>query len=131
MAKAADRIADRQIASATQKYLEKSPIRHSRNPISGAIALLLRAPIAKADLVALFDSRATYAAIQSWRYGQCEAPQWAIDILDRKIELATAPHQEARKRLRAGPGKGWNKGAAIGIGQWRIKRAEQKEKAGG
>ena len=90
---------------------------------------LLPPPIAGRDLVELFDRRATFAAIKSWRFGQCAPPQWAIEILDRKLAARIAAIEARRQALPhcAGPGSGWNKNATRGLGEWRAKKNLQQK----
>jgi hypothetical protein len=51
------------------------------------IESLLGRPVARAALVSLFGGRATYDAIQHWRYGHASPPQWAIDLIRAQAEI--------------------------------------------
>ena len=39
----------------------------------------------RAAMVAVFNGRATWDAIRQWRRGVARAPQWAWDMLDKKM----------------------------------------------
>ena len=41
-----------------------------------------------ADIVALFEHRTTFGTIKGWRKGRRRAPQWAWDIIAKRM----APH---------------------------------------
>ena len=70
-----------------------------RNAIDRAIRTL--APNDRPQtLVDLFDGRANYHTIRSWRRGQVGTPQWALDLISAKLEGPLA----ALKREKAGPG---------------------------
>ena len=56
---------------------------------------LIPPPIPRAALLELFDNRATFAMIDAWRFGNVKAPQWARDILAKKI----AAHYEPLLKL--------------------------------
>jgi len=99
-------------------------------PIGQAIERLLPPPIRSAELVDLFDSRASYANIQAWRYGSHKPPQWALDIIDAKLAAAIEPIQECREAVRRegpGPGQGWDKRALTLLG-WRARQELEKER---
>ena len=42
-------------------------------------------PQPEAALLALFDWRADIVTIRNWRLGRTTPPQWAIDLLDKKL----------------------------------------------
>lgn len=75
-----------------------------RNAIDRAIREMA-ADDKPATLVALFDGRASYHTIRSWRRGQAGMPQWAIDLLRAKHDARGA----MLSTLVAGPGRsaGW------------------------
>jgi hypothetical protein len=49
----------------------------------------LEPPYSPAKLTAFFHGRASYGLIRHWRYGHCEPPPWATELM----------RQEARKRI--------------------------------
>jgi hypothetical protein len=86
--------------------IERGPQKHlcpaSENMRTGEIvehAIRVFAPSgSRADILALFQNRASFSAIQHWRKGRREPPQWAVDLLQTRA----APIM----RLKAGVGPG-------------------------
>lgn len=74
-----------------------------RNSVDHAIRVLARDDQPE-TLVALFDGRASYHTIRSWRK-RARAPQWAVDLLRAK----TATWRAAVDAMLVGPGRaaGW------------------------
>jgi hypothetical protein len=59
-----------------------------------------RYPGMKRYLVALFDGRAQYGAIQGWRFGRRNPPDWAIDMLAQRLEDEASQRLAAARLLR-------------------------------
>jgi hypothetical protein len=71
----------------------------ANRPFYAAVADLLPSPIVRRDLCALFDFRASYGAIQGWRFGRRSPPQWAIDLLRAKGKSAVRQRWNNLARL--------------------------------
>lgn len=52
---------------------------------------LIPPPIPRVALLELFDNRATFAMIDAWRFGDVKAPQWARELLEKKIAAHYEP----------------------------------------
>ena len=96
--------------------------------VKEAIEFLIPPPIGTAQLLDLFDGRASVAAARAWRFGRRRLPQWAADIIDRRLAERAAPIDHHRQRIRSaiGPGMGWNKGAKT-LAKWRAERAQKTQ----
>ena len=111
-----------QADSALTKQVRLTPAKALTVPFDRAIQVLLPAPINPEKLVALFDGRATYAAIKSWRYGVASPPQWALDVLEAKTrERANAMLQPIKEVT---PRRNYN--GTLALAAWRVKQANQK-----
>jgi hypothetical protein len=105
----------------------------NKGDFRAVIDCLLPPPARAADLVALFDNRATYAAIQNWRSGR-NAPAWAIELVCQKLDRRL---KEAYQKLARAPqwlSKADRRGAAgaKALAAWRERKArerDEKEKA--
>ena len=75
------------------------------------------------ESVALFDGRASWSAIEHWRRGRRQAPQWARDIIDAKWRELDALKRNAMAA------KGARAGDALRA--WHARQRAQKETAGG
>jgi hypothetical protein len=72
---------------------------HNRSPTTFERAIKALAPSgSRREIRALFGNRASWAAIQHWKAGRRDPPQWAIDCLRERV----APIMD----LRPGPGTG-------------------------
>lgn len=94
-------------SAALPEYPEQLPRLEAKAQFRLGIESLLPPPIAPKKLVALFENRATYGAIQGWRFGRRGPPQWATELLDRKLGALAARLTSIRPGVRsaAGPGK--------------------------
>lgn len=57
-----------------------------------------------AELVSLFDERATVATIANWRAGRRNVPLWARDRLQQRIREKTAEAESYLPSIPVGPG---------------------------
>lgn len=77
------------------------------------IEQFLPPPIRRADLVALFQGRASYWLIQAWRYGNRYPPEWARELLAEKLANPAAAILALPRRTRTlqescrATGKAW------------------------
>ncbi len=123
-----DEIGDQERAGNTRKHAESSPRKQTSPEMGAAIQRLIPGRITRVMLLDLFDWRAEYKAIQSWRYGHHRAPQWAADLIKDKLAKRAAADLIAAAAIKPPIGKGWNKGAAT-LAAWRERKAREKEKA--
>lgn len=125
-----DGICPRVQASGTRKHGESFWINSGKGDFRAVIDCLVPPPAKPANLVALFDGRASYTAIQHWRAGR-KAPAWAIDLACGKLRqhLNTA-HQLIQGASRW-IGAADRRGAAgtRALAAWRERKAREKEKA--
>lgn len=77
------------------RYPEPLPEGHQVNSFRLLLERLIPPPIPRAALLELFDNRATFAMIDAWRYDNAMPPQWARDLLAKKI----AAHYEPLLKL--------------------------------
>ena len=54
------------------------------HPVEAAIRYLVPSR-SRADIVALFDQRAAYQSIMNWRQGRRHLPEWARELLTKKL----------------------------------------------
>lgn len=116
---------DRQ-ASGPRKHGESLPKNQTSGEMGAAIQRLTPGRISRADLLDLFDRRADYKTIQSWRYGWNGAPQWAVELIQGKLAARARADLAAGAKLKAGKGKGWNKCAAT-LAAWRERKARERD----
>lgn len=123
-------IGDESREHGAQKHRESFYVNSNKGHFRAVIDCLVPPPARAANLVALFDGRATYSAIQNWRSGR-NAPAWAIDlacqklnkrlaVMYRSIELAPRHIEKTHRRGAAG---------ARALAAWRERKAREKEKA--
>ena len=119
--------------SGTREHRESLPRKLVTREMDAAIKRLIVGRITRGALLQLFDQRATFAAINAWRYGWRGAPQWAVDLIQGKLAAQAAADLAASASLRIG--KGQSGGGAIGakaLRAWRERKArerDEKEKA--
>ena len=120
-------------AGDTQKHADSLPAKSVTREMDTAIRYLLPRyeRIPRTAAMALFDGRATYAAITAWRFGWRQAPQWAVDLIRSKI----AAHQQTGERIKHAVKPGNRGSGAAGtkaLAAWRERKArerDEKEKA--
>lgn len=115
--------------SATRGRREYRALLPANRVIGDAMCWLLPAPIAKRDALDLFERRASYPAINAWRHGTRRPPQWAVEILERRIKERMAPGAELCERIYSAIGPGQAAAGAAGtraLNRWRA----QKQKPG-
>lgn len=105
------------------EYRAKLP---ANRVIGDAMCWLLPAPIAKRDALDLFERRASYPAINAWRHGTRRPPQWAVEILERKIREHMAPGADLCERIYSAIGPGQAAAGAAGARALRAWRLKQK-----
>ncbi len=117
-------------ARAARKHRESFWINSGKGDFRAVIDYLVPPPASPASLVALFDSRATYGAIQHWRY-RGSAPAWAIDLACEKLHarLNTAYQILARAPQWVGAPERRGAAGAKALAAWRERKAREKEKA--
>ena len=69
-------------------------------PWSNAAPLRAYWPGRYARLIELLEGRAAIGALQGWRFGRRQAPQWAKDMLANHLEREIAERAEAIRLLR-------------------------------
>ncbi len=90
-----------------------------------AIRRLIDKPITRAKVIELFEYRATFPAIQLWRYGHRGAPQWAVDLIRAKLSARAATDLAIGSNLRTRVS--WN-GTKV-LSAWREQQANKKRAA--
>lgn len=113
---------------ARSEYRGRLPWKPVTNPIGRAILWLLPAPIAKHDALNLFDGRAKYGAIKAWRHGKRRPPQWAVEILERKLRERMAPGVELCEQIYSAVGPGMAAAGTRSLNAWRAAGRPQKQK---
>ena len=91
-------------------------------PVAGLINFL--APRSRADLLAIFDNKATAGAVRKW-FARKRLPDWAAAALSAKVNAKMRLELErnlAELNRYVGPGQGWNKNATRGLGEWRARK---------
>ena len=81
------RVRAQQIARA--RYPAKLPATYTPQAFKAGLALLIPPPQAAAAVVELFENKAGWETIRAWKRKQ--APQWARDLLAKKIEAHCGP----------------------------------------
>ena len=79
----------RQMARA--RYPAPLQIEAHKNKFSAVLDRFLGLPITREAALECFDGRATYDQIINWRFGRGEPPQWARDLLEKKIAAHYEP----------------------------------------
>jgi len=66
---------------------------------------MLRPNATRTELLDLFDNRASWHSIESWRLGRRYVAPWAIQLLNERIDAM----RELAARIKPGPGQsaGW------------------------
>ena len=78
------------------------------------------------DLVELFDGKAERTRALHWKAGRRQPPQWALDVLQAKLERQLTERREALERARQlRPGVGRRAGR-INLAKWRVEQAKKK-----
>ena len=72
-----------------RKHRNSLPSNRGTTPFWAFMVRHLEPPYSPAKLTAFFNKRASYGLIRHWRYGHCEPPPWAIELM----------RQEAHKRI--------------------------------
>lgn len=111
------------------EMVARSPVKSLATPIGRAIDMLLPGTKTASAIEQLFDNRAGYGAIKGWRFGRRAPPQWATELVARKLRAAANPlHETAETVIRSrGIGRAWDR-TGISFARWRARKA--KEKAG-
>src|SRR5580693_7649396 len=113
-------------ASRPQKHGNSLPKHKVSGGINTALLALYPSPIARKTLLELFEHRASFAAIEQWRFGWKNPPAWAAELLAAKLARRIAELNAAIAGIpKRGPGPG-ERGAAHWR-RWRAKQAEERE----
>ena len=78
--------------------------------------------IPRAAAEALFDHRASYAAIKTWRFGWNRAPQWAVDLIRSKIEARRREGAALQAAIKPG-NRGSGAAGTKALAAWRARKA--------
>jgi hypothetical protein len=114
-------------ASRPRKHSDSLPRRKKTEGIDPALRQLYQVPIPRQTLLELFEHRAPYGAINAWRFGWRDAPDWALEIVKRKLCARIAELERAAVALK--PRKkphGWR--GKQNLSEWRVRQAEEREK---
>lgn len=120
-------ITQRESPRAQPKHNPITKTKALTNPIGRSLALLCPATekgIPRESLLAVFEGRASFAVIRSWRFGYSYPPNWAIDLLKAKLYDKAQHLQALSDRL---PRRERKPSNALNI--WRERMASEKEKA--
>jgi hypothetical protein len=114
-------------AADTQEHRELFWINSNKGDFRFVIDCLAPPPARAADLVALFDGRAKYGAIQNWRAGH-KAPAWAIELACAKLNARLNIAYEAIQRAPQWIGRADRRGAAgaKALAAWRERKARER-----
>ncbi len=118
-------------ASAPQKHGESLPAKSASPEMGAAIQRLIPGRITRDALLDLFDQRADYKTVQSWRYGWRGPPQWAVDLIQGKLAARAAAYLAAGAKLKPG-NRGSGAAGTKALRAWRERKArerDEKEKA--
>ncbi len=113
----------------TRKHSESFP----RNKLTSGIDRAIKVacdpyPVTRQRLLDLFDNRAPFTSIRSWRYGWSRPPAWAAELLQAKINARLKELYRVLATIEgrlSGPGERGTRHLAA----WRERKAREKEKA--
>jgi hypothetical protein len=118
-------------ASGPQKHGKSLPKKFASPEMGAAIRRLIPGQITRESLLDLFDRRASYKAIEAWRYGWRAPPQWAVDLIRTKLATRAAIYLAAGAKLKPG-NRGSGAAGTKALAAWRERKArerDEKEKA--
>lgn len=111
-------------AIAQVSYPKKLAVNDGRRVCATAIPLLVPSGNRR-QILALFENRVSWSGYRHWRAGRRGMPEWALTALETKLHAYWCEYARVADTIAAAapsPGKGWNKGAARGLGEWRAKQ---------
>jgi hypothetical protein len=119
--------ASRTRTSRPRKHNDSFPKHKVSGGINAALLALYPSPIARKTLLELFEHRASFAAIEQWRFGWKTPPAWAAELLAAKLARRIAELNAAIASIpKRGPGPG-ERGAAHWR-RWNARQTEEREK---